>query len=1188
MCYDKFIMVDTQQQYVPLHLHTEYSLLDGAIRIGDLLKFCKENNFPAVAVTDHGVMYGDMELYELARNEGVKPIMGCEFYVHDGDIEEHDKNNNPCYHLVLLAKNNEGYANIIKLTSIAWCKGRYVKPRINWELLEKHHEGLICCSACLGGEVLQRLLKNDYDGAKAIAQKYKDLFGDDYYIELQDHGLEEQKRTNPDLIKLAKELDIEMVITNDSHYLNLEDADMHDTLLCMQTNSDKDDPNRFHFPNNEFYVKTPSQLRDSFKWMDSETFDRCIKNTVDIAEKCHVMLELGKSPLPEYEVPAGYTIDTYLEYIVHVGLKKRYGEISPSIQERVKYELGVIQQMGFSAYFLITWDFIHYAKTHGIPVGPGRGSAAGSVVAYALEITDLDPIEHKLLFERFLNPERFTMPDIDIDFCIERRGEVIDYVTKKYGEDKVCQIITFGTYAAKAAFKGVARIMKVPFSEANRLAGLIEPAIELAMSINDKAKTLKKAMEYDGSELKALYDKDEQIMIDPIEGKTVGMKKLIDLAIGIEGLKNNTGTHAAGVIIAPKPLDEILPVQPSKDGIIQTGYPPHAVTEVLSLLKMDFLGLRNLTTIYKTVDMIKRRQGIELAINDIPLDDKPTYNMLMVGDTDGVFQLESQGMKNLVKRLRPDVFEDLGALVALFRPGPLDSGMVDDFVERKHGRQEISYAHPLLEPVLKDTYGTIVYQEQIMQVFQILADYSLGQADMVRRMMGKKKVDEMEKQKGKFIEASAKHGMTADAATTLFNQILSFASYCFNRSHSAAYAFVAYQTAYLKCHYPVEYLSALLSSVAGDSEKTQLYIEEALKKGIKVLPPDINHSLATFTPDGDNIRFGLASIKQVGEGVIEDIIKEREENGEYKSIYDYIKRVDVKCTNKRTLEGLIKAGAFSTIEKSRKQLMDNLEYITATASKEAKQKESGQGSLFDMLGDTASIDSAKFHLSGSDEEYDARQIQIFEKEFLGFYVTSHPLSTIRDKLPFLMTHKISQIPEVPNEKVVTICGLVTGTKQIPTKNDPTKFVRFVTIEDLTGKIDTLAFNSKIVEYNDFLQNEQRIIVSGKVSRRGDDDPPIILIDTVKPVDNSNIFTIELKNEMKYEELFLLKQMLCQYSGSDPVMLKLQDFTGEVKILASSIFWVNSSNDLVNSINKSFGDKVGISIKSMDTDLKAGV
>lgn len=1177
-----------QQQYVPLHLHTEYSLLDGAIRIKELINFCKENNFPAVAVTDHGVMYGDMELYELARDSGVKPIMGCEFYVHNGDITEHDKNNNPCYHLVLLAKNNAGYANIIKLTSVAWCKGRYVKPRINWELLEKHHEGLICCSACLGGEVLQLLLKNDYEGAKAVAKKYKDLFGDDYYIELQDHNLEEQKRTNPDLIKIAKELDIKMVITNDSHYLRLEDADMHDTLLCMQTNSDKDDPNRFHFPNNEFYVKNPSQLRDAFKWMEADMFDECIKNTVEIAEKCHVMLELGKSPLPDYDVPAGHTIETYLEYLVHCGLKKRYGEVSAEIKKRVEYELGVIEQMGFAAYFLITWDFINYAKSNGIPVGPGRGSAAGSVVAYALEITDLDPIEHKLLFERFLNPERFTMPDVDIDFCIERRGEVIDYVTRKYGEDRVCQIITFGTYAAKAAFKGVARILKIPFSESNKLAGLIDPAIELAMSINDKAKTLKQAMEYDGSELKALYDKDEQIMIDPTEGKTVGMKKLIDLAVGIEGLKNNTGTHAAGVIIAPKPLDEILPVQPSKDGIIQTGYPPHAVTEVLSLLKMDFLGLRNLTTIYKTVAMVEKRQGIHIDINNIPLDDKPTYAMLMTGDTDGVFQLESQGMKNLVKRLRPDVFEDLGALVALFRPGPLDSGMVDDFVERKHGRQEISFAHPLLEPVLKDTYGTIVYQEQIMQVFQLLADYSLGQADMVRRMMGKKKVDEMEKQKGLFIERSAKHGMTSKDAETLFNQILSFASYCFNRSHSAAYAFVAYQTAYLKCHYPVEYLSALLSSVSGEQEKTQLYIEEALKKGIKVLPPDINHSLASFTPDGNDIRFGLASIKQVGEGVIEDIIKEREENGDFKSIYDYIKRVDPKCTNKRTLEGLIKAGAFSTIEKSRKQLMDNLEYITATASKEAKAKESGQGSLFDMLGDSASVDDAKFHLAGSDEEYDARQVQLFEKEFLGFYVTSHPLSTIRDKLPFLMTHKVSQIPDVPNEKVVTICGLVTGTKQIPTKNDPSKFVRFVTIEDLTGKIDTLAFNSKIAEYNDFLQNEQRIIVSGKVSRRGEDDPPIILIDTVKPVDNSNIFTIELKEELKFEELMLMKQMLCKHSGSDPVMLKLSDLTGQVKILASSMFWVNSSNDLVNTLNRGFGDRINISIKSMDTDIKEAV
>ena len=1168
-------------QVVPLHVHSEYSLLDGAIRIKDLVNFAKENNMPAVALTDHGVMYGDMELYTTAKEAGIKPILGCEFYVHNGDITVHDKNNNPCYHLILLVKNKEGYKNLIKLVSIAWCKGRYVKPRINWDLIEKYHEGLICLSACLGGEVLQFLIKGDKENAYNTAKKYKELFGEDYYIELQDHGLDEQKRTNPQLIQLAKDLDIKMVITNDSHYLNKEDSDMHDTLLCMQTNSDKDDPERFHFESNEFYVKTTEQLRESFRWMDLDTFDECIKNTVDIAEKCHLTLELGKSPLPDYEVPKGHTLESYFESLVFEGLKKRYGEITPELKERADYEIGVIEQMGFSAYFLITWDFIHYAKTHGIPVGPGRGSAAGSVVAYALEITDLDPIKHKLLFERFLNPERFTMPDIDIDFCIERRGEVIDYVTKKYGEDRVCQIITFGTYAAKAAFKGVARILQIPFSESNRLAGLIDPAIELAMSINDKAKTLKQAMEYDGSELKALYDKDEQIPVNSGDGKTVGMKKLIDLAIGIEGIKNNTGTHAAGVIIAPKPLDEILPVQPSKDGIIQTGYPPHDVTEVLSLLKMDFLGLRNLTTIYKTVDMIEKRQGIKLAINDIPLDDKPTYEMLMKGDTDGVFQLESQGMKNLVKRLKPDVFEDLGALVALFRPGPLDSGMVDDFVERKHGRQAITYAHPLLEPVLKDTYGTIVYQEQIMQVFQILADYTLGQADMVRRMMGKKKVDEMEKQKGKFIERSAQHGMSSKDAEALFNQILSFASYCFNRSHSAAYAFVAYQTAYLKCHYPVEYLSALLSSVASDADKTQLYIEEALKKGIKVLPPDINHSMASFTPDGNNIRFGIASIKQVGEAVIEDIIKEREKNGPFKSIYDYVKRVDIKCSNKKALEGLIKSGAFSSIEKSRKQLMDNIEYITSTASKEAKAKESGQGNLFDMLGDSSAAEDAKFQLSGSDEEYNVRTIQNFEKEFLGFYITSHPLSTIRDKLPFLRTHKITDLDELPNEKNVTICGLITSIKQIPTKRDPSKFIRFVTVEDLSGKIDAIAFNNKIGEYGNYLQNEQRVIISGKVNKREGDEHSSIIIDTVKTVDNSNIFSVNILEDLKYEELFLLKNILCQHGGSDPVIINLKEYDENIKILISSMFWVESSNELVNKLNSQFKDKIEIVVKSLD-------
>ena len=1176
-------MVDVNQEYVPLHLHTEYSLLDGAIRIGDLVKFCAENNMPGVAVTDHGVMYGAMDLYidadknnskerEKAEQDPnykpklVNPIVGCEFYVHDGDISERNPSHNPRYHLVLLVKNNQGYKNMVKLASKAHIDGFYMKPRINWELLEQYHEGLICSSACLGGEVLQNLLKGDYEKAKATAKRFKDLFGEDYYIELQDHGLEEQKRTNPDLIRIAKELDIKMIITNDSHYLKKEDADWHDTLLCMQTKSSKSDTNRFHFPNNEFYVKTVSELRDSFKWLDSETFDECIKNTVEISKKCHITVE-WKAPLPDFPVPEGFTTDTYLEKLVYQGIRRKYHqeEIDPKLQERAKYELGVIEQMGFSAYFLITWDFIHYAKTHDIPVGPGRGSAAGSLVAYALDITDLDPIEHNLLFERFLNPERFSMPDIDTDFCIEKRGKVIDYVVEKYGADKVCQIITFNTLAARNAMKSVARVFDIPYARSKQLSDLIsgDPGAKISDSLQD------------GMELKTLYDSDPEV------------KRLVDTALHVEGLKNATGMHAAGVIISYKPLDEIVPVQHGKDGVVVTQY-HREILEKMKLLKMDFLGLRNLTMISKTVKLIKKCQNIDLDINHIPLDDKPTYDMLIRGETVGVFQLESQGMTNLVKKLQPDVFEDLGALVALFRPGPLGSGMVDVFVDRKHGRQEITYPHPRLEKVLKDTYGTMVYQEQIMQIFQEMADYSLGQADMVRRMMGHKDPAAMAAQEDKLIEGSAKYGMKAEDAKTLFEQIQNFASYCFNRAHSSAYAFVAYQTAFLKCHYPVEYLSSLLSSVAGDQEKTQAYIEEALKYGIKVLPPDINKSYLEYAPDGKNIRFGLASIKQVGEGVIEEIIKEREANGDFKSIYDFIKRVDVKCANKRALEGLIKAGAFSTIEKSRKQLMDNLEYITSTASKEAKEKESGQGSLFDMLGDTASVEDAKFHLSGSDEEYDARQIQIFEKEFLGFYVTSHPLSTIRDKLPFLMTHKISQIPDIPNDKVVTICGLVTATKQIPTRNDPTKFVRFVTVEDLTGKIDTLAFNSKIAEYNDFLQNEQRIIVSGKVSRRSDDDPPIILIDTVKPVDNSNIFTIELKDELKFEELMLMKQMLCKFSGSDPVMLKLPDLTGDVKILASSMFWVNSSNDLVNMLNKRFGERIGISIKSMDTNLKEPV
>ncbi len=1164
-------------QYVPLHVHTEYSLLDGAIRIKDLCKFAKEHDMPAVAITDHGVMYGDMEMYTTAKEEGIHPLLGSEFYCHDGDIKEQNKLHNPLYHLVLIAKNKQGYQNLVKLTSVAWCEGRYFKPRINHELLEKYHEGLVCLSACLAGELIKTLCDEGYNKAVEVAKKFKDLFGEDYYIELQDHGLPEQKKTNPDLIKIAKELGIKLVITNDSHYLKKEDADAHDTLLCLNTNSDKDDPNRFHFANNEFYVKTVSELRDAFSWMDSETFEECINNTVEIADKCHLTLELGKSPLPAFDVPKGHTTESYLNYLVFEGLKKRYKEVTKELKDRADYELGVIEQMGFAAYFLITWDFIHYAKTHNIPVGPGRGSAAGSLVAYALEITDLDPIEHKLLFERFLNPERYTMPDIDIDFCIEKRGQVIDYVTKKYGEDRVCQIITFGTYAAKAAFKGVARILRIPFSDSNAMAQLVDSCIEHAQILtkNDKIKTLGEAIKQEGSELKKLYNEDRQFVVDPLSGKTVGMKKWVDLSVAIEGIKNNTGTHAAGVIIAPKPLDQILPVQPSKDGIVQTGYPPHDVTEVLCLLKMDFLGLRNLTTIYKTVDLIEKRTGVRVDINNIPLDDKDVYKMLMKGDTDGVFQLESSGMKNLVKKLKPDVFEDLGALVALFRPGPLDSGMVDEFVNRKHGKTAITYPHPLLEPVLKDTYGTIVYQEQIMQVFQVLADYTLGQADMVRRMMGKKKVEEMQKQKGRFVENSAKHGMSEADALKLFGQIESFASYCFNRSHSAAYAFVAYQTAYLKCHYPVEYMACLLSSVSSDQDKTQAYIEEALAKGIKILSPDINKSNKEFTPDGDNIRFGLASVKQVGEVVVEAIIEEREKNGEFTSIYDFCTRVDSKCTNKRVLEGLIKSGAFSNIEKSRKQLLENLDGLVFEANKEAKAKELGQCSLF-----AGTEDAPVFTMQGSDEEFSSKEIQQFEKEFLGFYVTSHPLSSIRENLPFLTTHKISEIKDIPTDKSVTVCGLITACRTIPTKKDPTKFMKFFTIEDLTGKIEVLCFTKKFKEYDEILQPEEKVIVSGKVSRK-DENSLSLILESAKSVENANIFTVELVEEIPYEKLVFMKDLMYKHNGSDPLIMKVSTEEEPVKILTAPSFWVRSSNDLVNELKKYFPKEINVNIKSLN-------
>ena len=1133
------------KSYVPLHVHTEYSLLDGAIRVGELIKFAKENDMPAIAITDHGVMYGSIEFYVKAKQEGINPLVGCEFYVTEGDLKEKDPNNNKLYHLVLIAKNKKGYQNMVKLVSYAQVEGFYYKPRINFELLKKHSEGIICCSACLGGELLQALLKKEYKDALEVAKRYQELFGDDYYIELQDHNLPEQKRTNPDLIKIAKELGIKLIITNDSHYLKREDEKMHDILLCLQTGRLLNETNRMRFPNSEFYMKTRAELEETFSWLDKEIFDEAMENTYEIANKCNLIIDLGKTVLPHYEVPANHTVESYLHFLVREGLEKRYGEITPELEKRYKYELGVIENMGFAAYFLITWDFINYAKEAGVPVGPGRGSAAGSLVAYALGITELDPIEHNLLFERFLNPERVSMPDVDIDFCPERREDVIKYVQEKYGADRVCQIITFGTLAARNAIKGVARVLEYPFAESNKLSKLIEMGKSIQETLDEV------------DEFKKMYEENALV------------KEIVDYALKLEGLKNTVGMHAAGVIISRDPLSDIVPVQNSKEGGIVTEYPMSDV-EKLGLLKMDFLGLRNLTIINNTVKMIKKRHGVDLEINSIPLDDKPTYELLCNGQTDGVFQLESSGMKALVKRLKPSTFEDIGALVALYRPGPLDSGMVDDFVDRKHGRQEVVYPHPSLKPILQDTYGTIVYQEQIMQIAQVLAGYTLGEADLLRRAMGKKKKEVMEEQKGIFISKSVAKGTDEKIAVDLFDSMEKFAAYCFNRAHSAAYAFVAYQTAYLKVHYPTEYLSALLSSVNDNQDKIQSYITEGQRMNIEVLAPDINASYADFFPDGENIRFGLASIKNVGMSVIEEIVRAREEKP-FESFYDFCLRCEPKVLNKRTLESLIKAGAFVSIEPNRKQLFDNLDSIVASAQKEHERKALGQIGLFGALGDSSSSVPITLSIDKDAPDFTDGEIQHFEKELLGFYLTSHPLEAIRDKLPFLTTHRTLDLAEIKDGTYVTICGLVSSVRTLTTKKG--KLLKVGVVEDLFGEVEFVAFQETLNNYNSFIEVEKKLIISGKIQMRGDDESamPNLIVDTVKPVENCNIINIFIEKKPSFEEIMAIKDYLASNNGSDPVIFNVKEKDVTTKILVNSKFWINTTNDFINGFKNNFAN-----------------
>jgi len=850
--------------FVHLHTHTEYSLLDGACRIKELVAKAKKYKMPALAITDHGVMYGVIQFYKEAIRQGVKPIIGCEVYVAPNSrFDKSTQRKETPYHLILLAKNNEGYKNLIKLVTLSYLEGFYYKPRIDKKILKEYSKGLIGLSACLKGEIPYYILQNNLNKVKEVAIDFVSIFGEDnFYLELQKNGIPEQEIVNENLIKIGQELSIPLVATNDIHYLEKKDASAHEILLCIQTATNLDDPKRLKFTTDKFYFCSPEEMNQNFS-----EIPQAIENTIRIAERCNLKINFKQAQLPEFSVPPNYNISSYLKELCYNGLKERYTTITRELEERLEYELSVIEKMGFVPYFLIVWDFVRYAKEKNIMVGPGRGSAAGSLVAYCLKITNVDPMAYGLLFERFLNPERISMPDFDIDFCYERREEVIEYVSKKYGEDKVAQIITFGTMAARAAIRDVGRALGIPYSQVDTIAKMIpwEPNI-----------TIKKALNIE-SGLEDLIKKDKNI------------KKLIDIASSLEGLARHASTHAAGIVLSQKPLTDYVPLQKTTEGEICTQY-AMAELEELGLLKMDFLGLRTLTVIGNALEIIKHTQGKEVDINQIPLDDQLVYKMLSQGNCTGIFQLESEGMRDLVKRLKPESIEDIAALLALYRPGPLGSGMIEDFINRKKGIVKIKYPHPRLESILKETYGVIIYQEQVMKIASELAGFTLGQADILRKAMGKKQKAVMEKQREIFIKGAQKNGIGKSTATEIFDLIAYFAGYGFNKSHSVSYAFISYQTAYLKTHYPVEYMASLLTSVMGNNDKVALYIKECKNMHIDILPPDINQSLVNFTVVRENtIRFGLAAVKNVGEKAIESIIKERKKKSKFSSLLDFAK-----------------------------------------------------------------------------------------------------------------------------------------------------------------------------------------------------------------------------------------------------------------------------------------------------------
>ena len=1109
-----------ENPFVHLHNHTDYSLLDGACEIDQLMDVVSEQKMPAVGMTDHGNLFGAVKFYNAAKAKGIHPVIGCEVYVSQQGHKtrsDTDRYN----HLVLLCEDQDGYRNLIKMVSTAYLEGFYYKPRIDKDLLAAHSKGLICLSACLRGDLNEAVLNDKYDDARRLATTYRDIFGkNNFFLEIQDHGLEQDKRLTPQVNRLSIETGIPLVATNDSHYLRRSDARAHEILMCIQTGKTMSDPNRMHWDHPDFYLKTREEMMGLFGELED-----AVNRPWEIAQRCNVKLEKVKDPFPRFDIPQTHTTDTFFAEIAREGFEKRRPRLEalrekgylkfdlPHYMERLEFEIQMIQQMKFSGYFLIVWDFIRFSRMKNIPVGPGRGSAAGSLVSYAMQITDIDPLQYGLLFERFLNPERISMPDIDIDFCMNRRGEVIQYVTEKYGREQVAQIITFNTLGARAAIKDVGRVLDMSFADVDKITKLVPNVLNIK---------LKEAMETEPG-FAALAKADPRV------------QEVLDVAKRLEGFARNSSVHAAGVVISPEPLRNIVPLYRTNREEVVTQYDMNGL-EKLALLKMDFLGLTTLTLMDDAIKMIERRHGVKLVPEELETEDPAAYEIFCKGFTSGIFQFESPGMRDILRRYQPSRIEDLTALNALYRPGPM--AMIDDFIDRKHGRKPVVYDLPEMKEVLEETYGVMIYQEQVMQISNRVAGYSLGDADILRRAMGKKKVEEMDKQRSRFLAGAAERGHPAKKAEKIFDLMAQFAGYGFNKSHSAAYSYVAFITAYLKAHYPVDFMAALLTSETGNVAKVVKYINECREMNIRVLPPDVNASEYTFTPvrdeQGDAIRFGLGAVKNVGQGAVEAIMKARTEVGKFRSIYQFCEHSDMQAINRRVMESLVKAGAMDLLQGTRAQLLLALDAAIETGNRAAQDRESGQGGLFGGPAETQPEPSLP-----KAADWTLKEKLNGEKELLGFYVTGHPLDSYEDKIAELATHDSSKLENLEKGAEVALCGMLTGIQK--RRNREGKAWASLMIEDRVGNIEAMVFTTQYDRLAPLLVEDQAVLIRGSALPE-EGNPTKVSVQEIVPLDVARIplpTLIGIKVFLGRTDAGKLHELFARKPGDTQVRLRIE-------------------------------------------------